>query len=229
KRTVRSTRRIYNRFHLPVEETVNQNGKTVRSRTQYYEKPGLKFEDQPPNFQLPMKVEVSYFDTAAPDDVRIETTLTEYDDFGNILKKVSPTGITEVFAYYPVGESDGCPADSFGAVRWLKQKTLIPAPDRAPAPMLVSRYRYIQLPSSSPERDPFLALEKEAVFQDGQDAPVMAIARQYETDRDSLFFGRATRKTEAIQGVESVFDYRYERVDDAVCTQTTLMAADGAS
>ncbi|OCR22899.1 hypothetical protein AFK24_21960 [Pseudomonas syringae] len=229
KQTVRSTRRVYNRFHLPVEETVNQNGKTVRSRTEYHKKPGLKFDDQPANFQLPLKVEISCFDTAAPDVVRHETTLTEYDDFGNLLKKVSPTGITEVFTYYPLGESDGCPADSFGAVRWLKQKTLIPAPDLAPAPTLVSRYRYIQLPSANPERDAFLALEKESVFQDGQDAPVMTIARQYETDRDSIFFGRATRKTETVQGVESVFDYRYERVDDAVCTQTTLTAADGTS
>ncbi|WP_426118563.1 RHS repeat domain-containing protein [Pseudomonas sp. DSP3-2-2] len=229
KRTVRSTRRIYNRFHLPVEETVNQNGKTVRSRTQYHEKPGLKFEEQPANFQLPMKVETSYFDTTAPDVVRIETTLTEYDEFGNILKTVSPTGITEVFTYYPLGETDGCPADSFGAVRWLKRKTLIPAPDRAPAAALTCLYRYIQLPSASSQRDAFLALEKESVFQDDEDAPVMAIARQYEADRDSIFFGRVTRKIETVQGIESVFDYHYERMDDAVCTKTTLTAADGAS
>lgn len=238
-RIVRRTKRVYNRFHLQVEEAVSQNGKTVRSRTHYHEKPGLKFEDQPGNFQLPARVEVSRFDAAEPDVIRVETTLTEYDDIGNILKMVAPTGITEIFEYYPVGASDGCPADSFGAVRWLKQKTLIPAPDRAPAPTLTTRYRYTQLPSASPERGKFLALAQEAVFHvappdkdgqislDDQGEPLMVIARQYDVNPESAFFGRVTQKTEAVAGIKTVFDYSYELLNGAVCTHTTTTAHDG--
>lgn len=229
KRTIRRTKRVYNRFHLQVEETVNQNAKTVRNRTLYHEKPGLKFTDQPGNFQLPAKVEVAYFDAATPDIVRYETTLTEYDDYGNLLKKVSPTGITEVYEYYPVGESDGCPADAFGAVRWLKQKTLIPALDRAPAPTLITRYRYTDLPSASPERGRFLATAQETVLQAGQTAPLMVIARHYETDPKSKFFARIKRRVETIEGLDTVIDHRYEINNGALCTHTTLKGQDGTN
>ena len=226
-RVMRSTKRVYNRFHLQVEETVIQNGKTVRRRTRYHEKPGLRFEDQPGNFQLPAAVQVSWFDAAKPEISREETTSTEYDDFGNILKKVSPAGITEVFEYYPPGASDGCPADAFGGVRWLKRKTLIPAPDRAPAPTLITQYRYTELPSASAERGHFLALAQESVLQGGQSVPIITIARQYENDPKSMFFGRVRQRVETVEGIDTVLNHRYEMRDNAVCTHTTLIARDG--
>ncbi|MBC3952732.1 RHS repeat protein [Pseudomonas folii] len=226
-RVMRRTRRVFNRFHLQIEETISQNGKTVRNVTQYHEKPGLSFDQQPGNFQLPAKMEVFWFDAAKPGVIRQETTLTEYDDMGNILKKVSPTGITEVFEYYPVGASDGCPADAFGRVRWLKHKTLIPASDRAPAPTLITQYRYTELQSASPERGRFLALAQEAVLQGGQVTPLMTIARQYESDPKSRFFGRVKRRVDTVDGVDTVLDYRYELLDGTVCTHTTLAAKDG--
>lgn len=234
KKTVRRTKRVYNRFHLQVEETVNQDGKTISSRTQYHEKPGLSFDDQPSNFQLPASQDVIYYDTAVPDVVRQETTLTEYDDFGNLVKKVSPMGTTEMFEYYPPEGSDGCPADDFGCMRWLKQKTLLPAPDPepapdlapvpdlTPAPVLINRYRYTDLPSASPERGRFLALTQESITQDEQLAPLMIITRQYEDDAKSPFLGRIKCKTETIGGTDTVFDYRYELLDDTLCTHTTL-------
>ena len=235
KRTMRRTKRVYNRFHLQVEETVNQSGKTVRNRTHYHEKPGLKFEDQPGNFQLPYKVEVLWFDTAKPDEKREEVTLTEYDDFGNILKKVSPSGITEEFDYYPVGASEGCPDDAFGARRWLKRKVLRPALDRAPAPTLITEYSYTQLPSASPERGQFLALKKETVTQELPEQanepvqPLMVIDREYDADPKSLFFGRMKRKTETVQGISTVFEHSYELSGGAVYTHRTMTANDGTS
>lgn len=227
KRTIRRTKRVYNRFHLQVEETVNQNGKTVRSRTQYHERPGLRFEDQPGNFQLPARVDVEYFDTAAPSVVRRETTLTRYDDFGNLLEKVSPSGITEVFDYYPASASDGCPADAFGGVRWVRQKTIAPAADRAPAPALITRYRYTDFPSASADRNRFIALVQETVLQHGQDAPVMVVARQYETNPESPFFARVTRKIETVEGMDTVLYYRYDLRDGTLCTHTNVTAQDG--
>lgn len=227
KRVMRRTKRVYNRFHLQVEETVNQRGKTVRHRTHYHEKPSLKFDDQPGNFQMPAKTEVSWFDAANPGVTRDEITLTEYDDFGNILKKVSPSGITEVFEYYPLDACDGCPGDTFGAIRWLKQKTLIPAPDLAPAPTLTTHYRYAELPSASPERGQFLALVQEAVMQEGGTTPCLVLTRQYEVEPQSPFFGRIKQTTETVQGFTTVFDHSYELVDGAVQTHTTMTAHDG--
>lgn len=226
KRTVRHTKRTFNRFHLQVEEVVNQNGKCVRNSTQYHEVPGRTFENQPPNFQLPKSVAVSWFDTAKPEIVRTETTETYYDEFGNIRKSVSPSGITEIFEYYSPGASDGCPADAFGTERWLKRKTLIPASDRAPAPTLVTQYRYTELPSASPERGSFLALEQESLFQGGQVTPLMTIARHYEADPKSTFLGRVKRRIETIEGSGTITEYRYELKGGTLCTQTTLMAKD---
>ncbi|MCI8208587.1 hypothetical protein AUC61_03470 [Pseudomonas sp. S25] len=225
-RVARRTKRVYNRFHLQIEETVNQNGKTVRTRTQYHARTGVSFEGQPGNFQLPAKVEVSWFDAAKPDVIRTETTLTDYDDMGNILRKVSPSGITEVFEYYPVGASDGCPADTFARVRWLKLKTLIPATDCAPAPTLITRYRYTELASASPERGRFLALAQETVSQGEQAMPLMAIARRYEDDPHSPFFGRLKSRVETAGGVDTVLNYRYELLNGAVGVHTSLVAKD---
>ncbi|WP_176469769.1 RHS repeat domain-containing protein [Pseudomonas sp. Irchel 3A5] len=228
ERRVRRTKRAYNRFHLQVEETVSQNGKTVSNITEFYEKPGLTFENQPLNFLLPKKVEVSWSDAAKPGHVRKETTLTEYDEFGNILKKVSPTGITEVFEYYPIGQSDGCPADAFGAVRWLKRKTLIPAADRAPAPTLITSYRYTHLQSASPQRGRFIALAQQAVSQSGQSTPLITITRQYESEINSPFFGRVKQQVETVDGIDTAMHYRYELLGGSLCTHTTLAAKDGS-
>ncbi|MCD5979508.1 RHS repeat protein [Pseudomonas quasicaspiana] len=225
-RVARRTKRVYNRFHLQVEETVNQNGKTVRTLTEYHARTGQSFENQPGNFQLPAKVEVSWFDAAKPDVIRTETTLTDYDEMGNIRRKVSPSGITEVFDYYSPGASDGCPADAFGSERWLKRKTLIPAADCAPAPTLVTQYRYTELPSASPERGSFLALEQESLFQGGQITPLMTIARHYEADSKSKFLGRVKRRIETVEGSSTIMEYRYELKGGTLCTQTTLMAKD---
>jgi YD repeat-containing protein len=226
---VRRTHRRYNRFHLLVSETTNQNGKVVSQITQYNEKPGLTFDQQPANFQLPSQTETLYYDTATPDIQRKEVTLTEFDDYGNPLKKVSPSGITELFEYYPIGASDGCPADSFGVVRWLKQKTVMPAADRAPAEPLITRYRYTELASASAARDSFIALEQESVFQGAQSTPVNIISWQHERDTSSLFFGRITRKTETMQGIDSTYTYRYEADDGVLKTHATLTCGEATS
>lgn len=229
RRTVRRTQRTYNRFHLLVKDVTSQNGKVVSTRTQYHELTGVTFDRQPANFQLPKRVETAYYDSATPGNARKDVTLTEFDDAGNLLKKVSPSGITEVFEYYPVGVSDGCPDDAFGTVRWLKQKTVLPAADRALAPSLITHFRYTQLPSASAERGQFLVLEQESVCEGEQDVPFMAITREYQSDTGSPFFGRVVRKIETVQGIDTRFDYRYELAGGVLKTDTTLSTEGGIS
>ena len=229
KRVIRRTQRVYNRFHLQLEETVTQNGKTVRNITKYHDRTNVRFDNQPANFQLPSEFEMSWSDTSIRNGGRSEVTLTEYDDCGNVRKKVSPTGIVEIFEYYPVGTSDGCPADAFGEQRWLKSKTLMPAPGFAPAPTMVTHYRYTDLPSASPDRARFLVLAQESVTEDGQSEPLMTIAHHYNDDPASKFFGRIKQKVETVAGFATTFDYFYELKDGALCTHITLTAQDGCS
>lgn len=228
EKVVRRTRRTYNRFHLLVSEETLQNGHTVSKVIEYHEQPGLTFEQQPANFQLPRTESISYRNTAFPDVVRSETTITEFDEYGNLTKKVMPSGITEQYEYFPAEGSDGCPADPLGMVRWLRTKVVMPAPDRAAAQVISTDYRYLELPSASAQREHFIALQHEAALIDSspvsQEAGLVfrALKWEYLQETDSPFHGRILRKVETVNATDTVYDYRYELVDGLLKTDTTL-------
>jgi YD repeat-containing protein len=220
----RTTKRIYNRYHLLARELTTQGNKIVMALTEYGAKNRVSFKDQPPNFQLPRIAKTVYKDEETG-QVREEVIVTEYDDYGNLLKQVLPSGITELFEYYPTTASEGCPADELPIVRWLKQKTVVPAPGHASAPSTITRYRYIKLKDKLGWENLHL-VESESTFEapDGKesDTPVKVVKWHYDTQARSPFFGRVTRKIEAVNGVDSIIDYRYERVADEVKTRMTV-------
>ncbi|WP_341522142.1 hypothetical protein AABC73_01410 [Pseudomonas sp. G.S.17] len=228
EKVVRRTTRTYNRFHLLVSEQTIQNGHVVSKTTEYHQKAGLTFEQQPPNFQLPRSESTAYRKTASPGLERTETNLTEFDDYGNLTKKVLPSGITELYEYFAAEGGDGCPADPLGMVRWLRIKVVIPAADRAPAPVISRHYRYVELTSASTERGSFIALQQESSVIDSspvaQEAGVVCrtVKWEYQQAADSLFRGRVVRKVEAVKAIDTVYDYRYELVDGILKTHTTM-------
>jgi YD repeat-containing protein len=222
-RVLRHIQRVYNRFHLQVGETVSKAGKVVRQQVEYHEKPGVRFEDQPACFQRPKCSRTTYHDSSQPTLVREEVTYTDFDDDGNLLEKISPSGIVERFEYYPAEGAKGCPRDDFGARRWLKQKTILPAPDAAAAPELTCQFEYTAIPSACTHRPPFFVVASEALSE-GKDGrkPVRTVHRSYENDTGSPFFGRMTRKTETFGNAATVFDFSYREVDGAIQTRSTL-------
>ncbi|HEX8543559.1 MAG TPA: hypothetical protein VF671_17860 [Pseudomonas sp.] len=224
----RTIERTYNRFHLLLREATRQSGKTVDREINYPLVEDGNFYVQPWNFQLPRQVDITYYDAALPTKKRKETTLTEYDRQGNLLKKVAPSGLTETYEYYPTSPSDGSPKDLVGIVRWVRQKTVTPAPGHASAAPLITRYRYASLRSRRPTGDFFHVLEQQATFEGAGRTPVMTINYKYE-DKHSPFTGRLVRKTETVGGVEKVFDYAYELADNTVITRATVSGKDDAS
>ncbi|WP_268798532.1 RHS repeat domain-containing protein [Pseudomonas huanghezhanensis] len=227
RRPVKQITRTYNRFHLLVSEITNQNGHLISKRIQYNDKAGLGYHLQPGNFQLPWRTSTEYSLISDPANSRVEETLTEFDEQGNLLKQVLPTGVVELMDYYPPEGAAGCPADPFGSVRWIKSKTVIPAGSSADvsAESLVTLYQYVDLPSATPARPRYIALhqQKHCVSTvDGASTPFKAITHQYVSEAGSRFFGRLSQTLETVNGVDCRYEYRYQVIDGQLETRTTF-------
>ncbi|KAL4931745.1 uncharacterized protein BDV17DRAFT_301425 [Aspergillus undulatus] len=150
------TRNIYNHFHLLISSERREPGKgphKVTQRIKYYAQIPGSFHDQVPQFQLPRTTETTYEDTSNK-CARVETTTQEYDEWGNPTRVIQADGVEIRRTYYdPQGEkasdSDsgdvGCPPDPYGFKRYMKTKTVIPAPSNYPALERTEKYRYRQI------------------------------------------------------------------------------------
>lgn len=127
----RSTRRVYNSFHLCTLETTQQGACVTERQTTYHLIPGAPFSSQPAQFQLPRTVTTTWRMEGQP-QARSETTTTEFDTEGNIVRQIEPSGQETHYAYYPAhGETDeqgiACPADPWGFKRHYRTITQYPA------------------------------------------------------------------------------------------------------
>ncbi|SER54410.1 RHS repeat-associated core domain-containing protein, partial [Pseudomonas sp. NFACC02] len=132
KRDVRRIHRVFNRFHLLVSEETRQNDNVLLLENSYYadQSPNLSFDQQPAQCQLVTEVRKTWYLRSSSANKRVETTLTEFDAYGNLLVQTLPTGIREISSYYPKEGADGCPEDPDGFVRTLKEKRVEPASTR---------------------------------------------------------------------------------------------------
>lgn len=228
----RITTRTYNRYHLLTKEVTALDTAVLTTETQYFARPRLSVFDQPANYQLPRRVETSFLDKNTG-KVRKEITQTDFDEYGNLLEKISPSGVSESYEYYPVGGADGCPADHIPVVRWLKHKKVAPGSGEQSLPAMVSHYRYKSIKSSDPWGRSFHVIESESLFaahtMENKGVPLTVSAFDYETDRASRFLGKPTRKVETCDGVDTLFEYRYEWADDLIKTETRRQCMEAVS
>ncbi|PHM70683.1 RHS repeat domain-containing protein [Xenorhabdus kozodoii] len=141
--------RRYNNYHLLISENAQQNSCQRQHKTKYYAHIGQSFDNQPPQFQLPQSATVRFISDSGQ---REEVTQTEFDAAGNPTVQVAPDGTRTEWVYYPAeGETDQCPADPHGFVRYVKSKTVTPAPTAGynDAPVHHVRYRYETLSTRS--------------------------------------------------------------------------------
>ncbi|QBZ91333.1 hypothetical protein EPZ47_22425 [Pseudomonas viciae] len=178
--TVRSITRTFNRFHLQTQEVIAQGNHQKTIRTRYYadDDDKLSFDNQPRQCQLPRKMSTLWSISDDPRFWRMDTEISEYDIHGNQTLRVEPSGVTEKITYYPVEGLEGfCPADPYGFVRHVQEKTLAPAndPERVPdlqpgAPVMRTRFRYESLPPLTPLDDspitlPWLYVVEERLYE----------------------------------------------------------------
>lgn len=133
----RTTTRTYNSFHLLLSEQSQQGQYVTVQETEYHLRPDAPFEAQPAHFQLPRKTTRRWRVEGQP-LARSETTLTEFDSEGNLIRELLPSGQETLYTYYPAsGETDAtgvaCPPDPWGFARHYRTITVRPAPEHGAA------------------------------------------------------------------------------------------------
>ncbi|MCL6703288.1 RHS repeat-associated core domain-containing protein [Pseudomonas sp. T1.Ur] len=224
---VRSTRRVFNRFHLMVLEEVSQkaapgNADTLWvTETEYYINPQLDFKDQPAYCQLPKTVTQTWRNASATEPRHTEVVSTSYDDFGNLLTQVNANGVTETSAWYKAEGEDGCPADPQGFVRNLKSKTVTSAgSDYGNAPTLQTDYRYAEYPGLTGS-GPWLALSEETLLNGNQ--ALQHSAFTYIDAPDNAFeHGRKLQDAVTLNGKTTTTGYAYSKTRNARAGEVVL-------
>lgn len=175
--TVRSITREFNRFHLQTLEATAQGNRLKTTRTRYYadDNDKLSFDDQPRQCQLARQHSTFWTISDDPRFWRQDKEVSEYDIHGNQTLRIEPSGVTERISYYPAEGVEGlCPADPYGFVRHVSEKTFAPGrnpeliPDVQPgASALRTRFRYEAMPalSASPIATSWLCLVQERLFE----------------------------------------------------------------
>ena len=157
--------RTYNKFHLLIKEVATCGDAVSTQDIEYHLLPGESLARQPAQFRLPKTQTWVYENRSSKLKSVPEVTDTVYDEYGNLLKKVEPNGVTTVFEYYPVGGSDGCLADPLAFVRFEKQRTVIPTAGLAAAATKITRSRYQLLPLLEGAVTPDVVLVQEQLLE----------------------------------------------------------------
>lgn len=171
-------KRTFNNYHLQIAETTQQNKCSEHTTIDYPIKPGVDFDNQPGNCQLPVTHTVTWSDGVQ--SPRTETTTTAFDvlaedpkrSYGNLLQRMEPDGTKTVYEYYPAaGAGNDCPADPNGFVHFLSSVTRTPDPsNKYGGPVQKTDYRYSPLEGTPPSSEitSVVAKSDERHYSDGK-------------------------------------------------------------
>lgn len=138
------TKRTYNKFHLLVSEVTTCNDAVASTSTEYHCDVTKPLAGQNAQFRMPKSQTLGYKNSTTK-KARTETSTTEFDSAGSLVRQEHTNGVVTQFEYYPDTESKDCPKDPLGFVRFLKQKTVTPAVGGGAS--TVTRYRYALHPA----------------------------------------------------------------------------------
>ena len=236
-RAVRTTRRVFNRFHLILREEVKHKAllesedTLLVTETEYYIDPLKDFKDQPNYCQLPKTITHTWRTVNFTVPRHTEVVSTTYDDFGNVLTQTNSSGVVETNTWYPKEGEEGCPADPQHFVRNLKSKTVTPAPSvYATAPTLHSRYSYRQYAGLG-DNEPWLSISDETLCKDELILQYSTVS-YLELPNNPLMHGRKLRDTLTLNGNTTTTQYTYSESKNAragepvLQTVTTLIGYD---
>ncbi|MDN4547558.1 RHS repeat-associated core domain-containing protein [Pseudomonas sp. C32] len=225
----RSTVRTYNKYHLLLCEETRCGQATHSLMTQYHLSPGKHITDQPPQFRLPL-VQTRRYKNHSTGTHRDEVTRTEFDEYGNLLRQVDPSGVTTVSEFFPVSKTDDCPADPLGFVRFEKQRTVYPAKELAAAPITVTRYGYKLLDGVVGSKVKHVLPVKEQFYErttDGETLCLQSDLQYFELPDKPHLHGQLKKQTRTCQTLETHCEFSYSLQDETRSVQTTVSGFDG--
>ncbi|KIA75672.1 hypothetical protein HK57_00533 [Aspergillus ustus] len=230
-----TTTYTYNKFHLMVQHERQDGSKQVTRLTEYHALKNTEFDSQPPQYQLPKSIQTTYRDTVL-NVSRTETTLHNFDVWGNNIREIEANGIQTDRVYYPAaGEildsSTGeiaCPADPHGFRRYMKSETVTPATSPYPAPTRGTKYLYRELPTAAgASTGYFVVVSQHQEQEDG----VSHLDAQYKyiNQPSARDHGRVLQQvSRVIGGHPTTHDWTYEYTNDNQLTQVhTVTSNDG--
>lgn len=217
--------RTWNRFHLLTLESSRTADCEMRVETTYGIDPELTWERQPPWCQLPHKTLTTYIDHSSSNARRSEQVEYRYDEYGNVLHTRYASGVQEACEYYPAAGTEGCPADALGMVRYLKGKTVSPAPVTAAgadtAPIIAIGYTYQALESLLEDGLSHAVVNSEKAFDVSSNRLLETTRQLYVTTRDA-HYGRIAASINTLEGLDTRTVYRYEMSDTELVTHVTV-------
>ena len=230
---VRTTRRVFNKYHLLVLEEVCNKAKPDSSvgdsmfvtETTYFIDPDLEFSDQPAYCQLPQTVSQTWYYANVTEPRHQEKVETTYDNFGNLLTRIGADGVTEASTWYDKEGEDGCPPDPQGFVRNIKSKTVIPAKSSyGAAPTLQTLYRYDQYQGLDGTK-PWLVLSQETL-KEGEKSLQNSTFSYIEAPDDVSTHGRKLQDTVTFYNQSSPYTtttlYAYNLTQNILAGETVL-------
>jgi len=217
--------RTWNRFHLQTQEVSTHGPCEARVETTYGIAPQRTWQEQPAWCQLPHKTVTTYVDHDRDHAPRSEQTEYSYDDYGNILHTHYPTGVEERSEYYPAEGAEGCPPDALGMVRYLKSKTVTPAPVQkgreGEASVISIIYTYETLPSLLADGLAHSVVVSEQAH-DMTHNRILETTHQHYVTAAEAHYGREARVINTLNGKSTTTSYLYQITEDGLMTEVTV-------
>lgn len=205
----KETKYTFNKFHQEIEKTTHFGDKLkqVTQTSTYYSDGDQSIDNQDPRYELCAEKQVNIQDG---EDNRALTTVYDFDEWGNLLLEVSPSGVREVTEYYHQdGEEDACPEHPFGHRNFPKSISQETADSSS---TVESTHTYKALPSFDGASTQILLA---TTLQAGQ---LISFTYHGEEDGTVPFAGFISQEKHEIGLQSRTMDYTYETVEDEFAT-----------
>lgn len=223
----RQTKNTYNKFHLLTGIQQQQGKNSITTDIGYYALNDTSFQNQPATYQLPKKIQTTYLD--ADGSSRTETNQYTFDDWGNMIQKIEPSGIRIDRIYFPAsGEKSFCPADPNGFQQYMKSEKITPAPratsvsslNQAPIRNII--YKYCELPTVTEAIVGYHVAVYE-IQRLEEDHNLISIGYTYINEKDKPdHHGRLQQQTVRLKGkYETKYSWKYSSLSANQLKKTT--------
>ncbi len=221
-------KRTYNKFHLLVAEDTTCGDAQIVTAMEYHCSVAKPFNEQLAQFRLPKIQTVTYLDRRTQQK-RVETTVTEFDAEGNLLKQVDPSGLTTSTEFYPANGGDNCPEDPLGFSRFPKKRTVTAAASGGTS--TVTYYDYALLTALEGAELASVLLVEERFFEvvEGIEVLRSKTERSYlDTPKDPLKHGAMKEQSILLNDKKTATEFSYELEDDRLRVKSSTRGFDGA-